>query len=95
MTLRILGSSALLAAAILLASPVVGSNAALAQCDPGTRINGTTADQAKRVFEKAGYRQVRELKKGCDSVWHAVAVKDGNGVRVALSPTGEIMPEND
>lgn len=82
--------------AVLLSGPsLYGHGAAQAACDPGARIDGSTADQAKRKFQSAGFRQIRDLKKGCDSFWHAVVVKDGAQMRVVLTPAGEIMPEND
>jgi hypothetical protein len=64
---------------------------AAGNCPPGDRIDGSTAEQAKRKFEKAGFSSVKELRKGCDNFWHAMAVKDGKSVRVVLSPTGEII----
>jgi hypothetical protein len=33
--------------------------------------------------------------KGCDNVWHGFAMKDGAAGRVAVSPSGEVMPEGD
>ena len=72
-----------------------GASPAYAACDPGDRVNGTTADMARRKMMAAGFRQVRDLKKGCDSVWHGIAVKDGTEMRVAVSPAGEVMLEND
>jgi hypothetical protein len=33
--------------------------------------------------------------KGCDNVWHGFAMKDGATGRVAVSPSGEVMPEGD
>lgn len=64
-------------------------------CAPGERIDGTTADQAKKKAEAAGFRDVRELKKGCDNVWHGKAIKDAVPVRVAVLPQGEVVVERD
>jgi hypothetical protein len=64
---------------------------AAGNCPAEDRIDGSTAEQAKRKFEKAGYSSVKELRKGCDNFWRAMAVKDGKPVRVVLSLTGEIM----
>jgi len=81
--------------AVLVGGPSLYGKSAQAACDPGTRIDGSTAETARKKFQSAGFRQVRDLKKGCDSHWHAVVVKDGNQMRVVLTPAGEIMPEND
>lgn len=64
-------------------------------CEPGDRPDNTTAADAKKKLETAGYRQARDLKKGCDNVWHGKAVKDGRPVNVALSPRGEIYIETE
>ena len=71
----------------------VGINPAYAVCDPGERLDGSTAASARRAMEAAGYSQVRDLKKGCDNYWHAIAMRDGMTMRIVLSPTGEILRE--
>jgi hypothetical protein len=68
---------------------------AVAACDPGDRPDKTTADDAKKKIQGAGYRDVRDLKKGCDNFWHGVATKGGTQVHVVLSPRGEVMEEGD
>jgi len=68
-------------------------NVAQAACAQGERIDGSTAADAKKKMEQAGYRQVRDLRKGCDNVWHASATKDGASVLVAVSPSGQVVPE--
>lgn len=83
--------AAMLAVAAILAAPT----AATAACDPGERLDGTTAEHAKRMIERAGFVQVRILRKGCDNYWHAMAAKEGYAGRVVLAPTGEVMPENE
>ncbi|TXH38134.1 MAG: hypothetical protein E6Q98_04745 [Rhodospirillaceae bacterium] len=66
----------------------------LAGCEAGDRIDGTTADDARKKIEAAGYRQVRDLVKGCDNFWHASAVsKDGTPGNVLLTPQGEVWPD--
>ena len=65
---------------------------ALAACE-GERVDGTTADSARQKIQKAGYTQVRDLKKGCDSVWHGTALKAGAAVRVLVNPQGQVMEE--
>jgi hypothetical protein len=71
------------------------STSALAACDPGDKIDGTTAADAKRRIEAQGYTQVKVIRKGCDSYWHATAVKNGVGGRIVLSPQGQVMPEGE
>jgi hypothetical protein len=73
----------------------VGSivTAAHAGCMAGDHIDNTTADQAKRRIEAAGYRGVHDLKKGCDNYWHSTAMKDGQVVYVGVSPQGQIIQE--
>lgn len=64
-------------------------------CDPGERIDGSTAADAKRKLEAAGITNVSGLKKGCDNVWHAKGMHQGQLVGVALSPQGQIIGETD
>lgn len=87
---------ALLAALVFAASPApVPMRAAHAACEPGEKIDASTADQARKKIEAAGYRKVRQLKKGCDNFWHAMAEKDGAPAAVALTPQGQVYPERD
>jgi hypothetical protein len=66
----------------------------LASCETGAKIDGTTAEQTKKRIEAAGYRQVKDLNKGCDNVWHGTAVdKDGNPGNVLVTPQGQVLPE--
>lgn len=85
-----------------LALSLVGAGAALAPnavtpayaaCDPGTHIDSTTADWAKRTMMHAGFRDVQVDQKGCDNVWHVIASKDGQRSRYAIEPGGRIFPE--
>ena len=73
--------------------PLSSPRPALAACDPGDRPDKSTADDAKKKIQAAGYRDVRSLKKGCDSFWHATATKNGAQVYVVLSPQGEVNEE--
>jgi hypothetical protein len=82
---------ALALAGALSGAPIVG--VAQAGCMAGDRIDNTTADQAKRRIEAAGYRDVHDLKKGCDNYWHSTAMKDGQVVYVGVSPHGDVMRE--
>lgn len=66
----------------------------LAACEAGDRVDGTTAAETRKKIEAAGYRQVRDLVKGCDNFWHASAVsKDGVQGNVLVTPTGEVWPD--
>ncbi|HEV3177441.1 MAG TPA: hypothetical protein VGZ72_15720 [Stellaceae bacterium] len=90
--------AAVLAATLMVAPALLGPasfTAARAACEPGDRIDNTTADMAKKRAESAGYSQVRMERKGCDNVWHGFGMKGGTAVRVAVSPSGEVMPEGD
>ena len=64
-----------------------------AACEPGERIDSSTADQARRKIMAAGYVNVHDLYKGCDNVWHGIATMNGKEGRVALEPNGKIYPE--
>ncbi len=77
-----------MAIGLLLAAP------AFAQCDPGTKLDKTTATDARKKMEAAGYRQVKDLKKGCDSAWHGRAVnRQGAPVDVMITPQGDVLLE--
>jgi len=89
---------AFLAATVLIASPLLGPSrltSAQASCAPDESIDGTTADQAKRRMEGASFSGVHGLTKGCDNVWHGLAMKDGVSVHVAVQPQGQVMQEGD
>ncbi len=89
---------AVLSASVLMAPTIVGPRAltaAYAVCLPGEVIDGTTAEMATRQAESAGYGNVRMEHKGCDNVWHGFATRGGASTRVAVSPSGEVMPEGD
>jgi len=89
---------ALLAATVLVASPLVGPTrltSAQAGCASDERIDGTTAEQAKKRIEGASFSGVHGLTKGCDNVWHGLAMKDGVSVHVAVQPQGQVMEEGD
>ena len=72
---------------------MVASGPAWAGCMAGERIDGTTADQAKRKIEAAGFTDVRDLSKGCDNYWHGEAMKGGAPVNVVVSPDGQVLTE--
>ena len=88
---------AVLSAGVIIA-PTIGPRpltAAYAACLPGETIDGRTAEMAKHQAESAGYRNVQMEHKGCDNVWHGFATRDGTNTRVAVEPSGEVMPEGD
>src|SRR5262249_53270554 len=88
--------AAVLAASLIIAPALLGPTsftAARAACDPDEKVDATTATQAKKRAEGAGYSQVRMDHKGCDSVWHGTGMKDGASVPVAVLPSGEVMQE--
>jgi hypothetical protein len=90
--------AAVLAAGLLLAPALIAPpslTAAQAACEPGDRVDGTTAQQAQKRAQAAGYTNVRMEHKGCDNVWHGVGMKGGAAVRVAVSPSGEVFQEGD
>ena len=63
--------AAVLAAGLMIAPALLAPpsfTAAKAACEPGEKIDATTADQAKKRAEAAGYTQVRMTRKGCDNV---------------------------
>lgn len=93
LTSAMIAIAALVALSALPGAPVIA--VAHAGCAAGDRIDNTTADQAKRRIEAAGYTNVHDLHKGCDNYWHSMAMKDGNAVRVALSPEGRVLREDD
>lgn len=72
---------------------VTNAGSAYAACDPGVVIDKSTAADARKKIEAAGYRKVSNLRKGCDNYWHGSAEKDGKPVFVVLSPQGEVMEE--
>ena len=90
--------AAVLAACLLTAPAIVappGLTAAQAACEPGDQIDNTTAQQAQKRAESAGFTQVRMIRKGCDNVWHGTAMKRGTPVNIAVLPSGEVNQEGD
>ncbi|GEM_PF-1947562 len=89
---------AVLSAGVIVAPAIVGPKsltAAYAVCAPDERIDRRTAEMAKRQAESAGYGNVQMEHKGCDNVWHGFATRGGVSTRLAVSPSGEVMPEGD
>ena len=90
---RALVIAALTALAVAPAPRLVG--VAYAGCMPGDKIDRTTAADARKKMEAAGYTKVTNLRKGCDNTWHGDAMKGGAPVHVAVSESGQVMPEGD
>jgi hypothetical protein len=79
------------------AAPLVGPlvGIAYAACSANDAINGTTASDAARRIESAGYSRVQDLTKGCDNAWHGTALANGTRVRVVWTSEGLVLTEGD
>ena len=88
---------ALLAGAVSLhfANSAHADNLPPIRCEANDRIDGSSANDAQKKLNAAGYHQVNGLKKGCDNYWHGTATKDGVATHVSLAPHGLIRPEGD
>lgn len=64
-------------------------------CHYGEKIDGTTADNARKRIEAAGYTNVRALKKSCDNFWHGRASFNGVDTNVLVTPEGQVYPEGE
>ena len=62
-------------------------------CHFGERIDGTTADDAVRHAQAAGYTSVSGLKKSCDNNWHGQAMLNGVRTNVMVTPQGRVVQE--
>jgi hypothetical protein len=62
-------------------------------CHFGEQIDGTTADQAAKHAQAAGYSSVTGLKKSCDNNWHGQAMLNGAPVNVMITPDGRVVQE--
>jgi hypothetical protein len=88
------------AAIALLASLAFSSFAGIARaddlpaigCEASDRIDGTSAADARKEMNAAGYTNVTELKKGCGNFWNGLAMKDGVATHVSVSPQGVVRP---
>ena len=78
-----------MAVTVALAAAPLARAEQLAACDPGTKIDRSTAADARKKMEKAGYRKITDLRKGCDNAWHGKAEKEGQSVNVVLTPAPE------
>ena len=64
-------------------------------CAPTDKIDGSTANDARKKLEAAGYTDVTGLMKGCDNVWHGQARLNGAPVYVMVAPDGSVHQETD
>ncbi len=81
--------------ALIAASTLPAVHMAQAACSPGDVINSTTAADAQRVMQRAGYSQVRIYEKGCDNAWHGHAYLNGSPVNVVWNGEGQVLTEGD
>ncbi|MDR9776869.1 PepSY domain-containing protein [Rhizobium hidalgonense] len=58
---------------------------------PVEGANSFTEGQAKDRIEKAGYTEVKDLKKDDKGIWMASGRKDGKAVVIALDYQGNIV----
>jgi hypothetical protein len=79
---------AVFAGAIALA-PELARDARADSCLATDKIDGSTAEQAMKTMEAAGYMRPHDLKKGCDNFWYGQATKDGTTVDVVLPLGGQ------
>ena len=64
-------------------------------CHFGEQIDGTTADDARRRLQAAGYASISGLKKSCDNHWHGHAMLNGVATNVMVAPDGHVVQEGD
>ncbi len=97
MTAKLILSSLGIAALLAVAQPLGATAQNVSQptnnCDPGDKIDNTTANDARKKMEAAGYTDVTQLYKGCDNVWHGQARANGTAVNVMVGPDGVVRQE--
>lgn len=52
--------------------------------------NSFTKGEARRRLERAGYHEVKDLKKDGDGIWHASAMVDGKAGSIGLDFKGNV-----
>lgn len=52
--------------------------------------NSFTEDEARRRLEKAGFHDVKDLKKDADGIWGGSAMMDGKSTTVGLDFKGNV-----
>jgi hypothetical protein len=89
--------SSLSVAAVLAVQPIAATAQDSSQptnnCAASDKIDGTTANDARKKMEAAGFTDVTALYKGCDNVWHGQARASGNAVNVMVGPDGVVRQE--
>ena len=50
------------------------------------------ADAAQRILAE-GYTEIHMLSKGCDNVWHAKALAEGDPVSLLITPQGAVLTQ--
>lgn len=55
--------------------------------------NSFTEGEVRRRLEKAGYHEVKDLKKDGDGIWHASAMMDGKPASVGLDFKGNVAAQ--
>lgn len=55
--------------------------------------NSFTEGEARRRLEKAGFRDVRDLKKDADGIWRGSAMLDGKPAQVGLDFKGNVAAQ--
>ena len=88
-----LGVAALLAVGQPAGALAQDSSQPTNNCAATDKIDGSTANDARKKFEAAGYTDVTALYKGCDNVWHGQARSSGNAVNVVIGPDGVVRQE--
>lgn len=88
----------IIAAAILVcvvsgSGPQLIGSVQATECWIGDKIDNSSTENARKKMEAENFRQVNDLRKGCDNFWHAKATKDGAVVNIVLSPQGKVMIE--
>jgi hypothetical protein len=63
----------------------------------GANTNDETTNNAamtaKRAIEQDGYKNVRELAKGSDGLWHAQAMRGNTQVQVTVNRSGRVSAQ--
>jgi len=76
-------------AGVIAFAPCFASDARADSCLATDKIDGSTAEQAMKTMEAAGYMRPHGLKKGCDNYWYGQATKEGTAVDVVLPLGGQ------
>ncbi len=64
-----------------------------ADTPPLTGANSFTEDQARERIAKAGFQEVKNLKKDDSGIWRGQATKAGQAVAVALDYRGNVVQQ--